>query len=97
MANNNKETLKRFLGGIPLTAELYWLVRQKDNPVHSRFSLKALHEALPSMVEEVKKIRPSSQVQKKKVFLFAALHYWIEHAAVMGITLAGLGHKVTLG
>jgi len=49
------------------------------------------------MVEEVKKIRPSSQVQKKKVFLFAALHYWIEHAAVMGITLAGLGHKVTLG
>jgi hypothetical protein len=42
MEKSNKETLKRFLGGIPLAAELYWLVRQKDNPIHSRFSLKAL-------------------------------------------------------
>ncbi|MHB8089044.1 MAG: capsular polysaccharide export protein, LipB/KpsS family [Anaerolineaceae bacterium] len=97
MINNNKETLKRFLGGIPLTAELYWLVRQRDNPTHSRFSLKALHEALPSMVEEVKKIRPHSQVQKKKVFIFAALHYWIEQAAITGLGLAADNHDVTLG
>lgn len=97
MVNNNKETLKRFLGGIPLTAELYWLVRQRDNPTHSRFSLKALHEALPSMVEEVKKIRPQSQVQKKKVFIFAALHYWIEQATITGLGLAADNHDVTLG
>ncbi len=97
MANNNKETLKRFLGGIPLTAELYWLVRQKDNPVHSRFSLKSLHEAIPEMVEEVKRIRTSSQVQKKKVFLFAALHYWIEQATITGLGLAADNHDVTLG
>jgi hypothetical protein len=97
MVNNNKETLKRFLGGIPLTAELYWLVRQRDNPTHSRFSLKALHEALPSMVEEVKKIRPQSQVQKKKVFIFAALHYWIEQAAITALGLAADNHDVTLG
>lgn len=97
MVNNNKETLKRFLGGIPLAAELYWLVRQKDNPTHSRFSLKALNEALPSMVEEVKKIRPNSQVQKKKVFIFAALHYWIEQAAITGLGLAADNHDVTLG
>lgn len=97
MINNNKETLKRFLGGIPLTAELYWLVRQKDNPVHSRFSLKSLHEALPTMVEEVKKIRPHSQVEKKKVFIFAALHYWIEQAAITAMGLAADNHDVTLG
>lgn len=97
MVNNNKETLKRFLGGIPLTAELYWLVRQRDNPTHSRFSLKSLHEALPSMVEEVKKIRPQSQVQKKKVFIFAALHYWIEQAAITALGLAADNHDVTLG
>ncbi len=94
---NNKETLKRFLGGIPLTAELYWLVRQKDNPVHSRFSLKSLHEALPAMVEEVKKIRPHSQVEKKKVFIFAALHYWIEQATITAMGLAADNHDVTLG
>ena len=33
----------------------------------------------------------------KKIFLFANLHYWIEHAALLGSALAGLGHRVTLG
>ncbi len=97
MATNNKETLKRFLGGIPLTAELYWLVRHKDNSIYSRFSLKNLHETLPEMVEEVKKIRPTSQVEKKKVFLFAALHYWIEQATITALGLAADNHDVTLG
>ncbi len=97
MTNNSKETLKRFLGGIPLAAELYWLVRQKDNPIHSRFSLKSLHEVLPAAVEEVKKIRPTSQVQKKKVFVFAALHYWIEQATITALGLAADNHDVTLG
>ena len=94
---NNKETLKRFLGGIPLTAELYWLVRQKENPIHSRFSLKSLHEALPEMVEEVKRIRPTAQVPKKKIFIFATLHYWIEQATLTALGLAADNHDVTLG
>ena len=33
----------------------------------------------------------------KKIFLFANLHYWIEHATLLGSALAGLGHRVTLG
>ena len=33
----------------------------------------------------------------KKVFLFATLHYWIEHATLLGVSLAAQGHKVTLG
>ena len=33
----------------------------------------------------------------KKIFIFSSLHYWIEHAAIMGMTLSGLGHDVTLG
>jgi hypothetical protein len=49
------------------------------------------------MVEEVKKIRPQSQVQKKKVFIFAALHYWIEQATITGLGLAADNHDVTLG
>ncbi len=97
MAKDNKETLKRFLGGIPLAAELYWLVRQKENPIHSRFSLKSLHEALPQAVEEVKRVRSTSQVEKKKVFIFAALHYWIEQATITALGLAADNHDVTLG
>ncbi len=97
MAKSNKETLKRFLGGIPLAAELYWLVRQKDNPIHSRFSLKALHEALPEMVEDVKHVRPTAQVERKKVFIFATLHYWIEQTTITALGLAADNHDVTLG
>jgi hypothetical protein len=32
----------------------------------------------------------------KKILFFATLHYWIEQAAYISLTLAGLGHKVTL-
>jgi len=97
MEKSNKETLKRFLGGIPLAAELYWLVRQKDNPIHSRFSLKALNEALPEMVADVKRIRPSAAVARKKVFIFASLHYWIEQTTITAMGLAADNHDVTLG
>ena len=97
MDKSNKETLKRFLGGIPLAAELYWLVRQKDNPIHSRFSLKALNEALPEMVADVKRIRPSAAVPRKKVFIFASLHYWIDQTTITAMGLAADNHDVTLG
>ena len=33
----------------------------------------------------------------KKVFIFATLHYWIEHAAVLGVALAAQGHDVIFG
>jgi hypothetical protein len=32
----------------------------------------------------------------KNILFFATLHYWIEQAAYISLTLAGLGHKVTL-
>ena len=32
----------------------------------------------------------------KKVLIFVTLRYWIEHATLMGMALAGLGHEVTL-
>jgi len=96
MAPSGKETVKRILGGIPFTAELYWLVRQRGGPLHSRFSLRQLQAELPNMVEQAEKLRQKAR-PGKKVFIFATLHYWIEHAAVMGVALAAQGHKVTLG
>jgi hypothetical protein len=96
MAPSGKETVKRILGGIPFTAELYWLVRQRGGPLQSRFSLRMLQAELPNMVpqaENFKKTAPPG----KKVFIFASLHYWIEHAALMGVALAAQGHKVTFG
>ncbi len=33
----------------------------------------------------------------RKIFLFASLHYWIEHATLLGLALAAQGHKPVLG
>jgi hypothetical protein len=98
MTTPGKEAIKQILGQIPFTAELYWLVRQRGGPIKSRFSLKHLHEAMPGLVAQAAQLRQKNgQVEGKKIFLFATLHFWIEHAAVMGLSLAAQGHQVTLG
>ena len=38
-----KEAIKKILGNVPYTAELYWLFRQKGKPI-SRFSLQHLEK-----------------------------------------------------
>jgi hypothetical protein len=105
MAKNNQQTeskpsakilVKSILGQFPFTAELYWLMRHRDKTINSRFSLKNLEEQLPQITEYLKEKKPSRGAGKK-IFLFGSLHYWIEHAALIGLELSALGHDVTLG
>jgi len=105
MAKNNptilsqqstKNLVKSILGQFPFTAELYWLVRHRDKTINSRFSLKNLDEQLPCITAYLQEKGVESE-GGKSVFLFASLHYWIEHAALIGLELAALGHDVTLG
>jgi hypothetical protein len=49
------------------------------------------------MVADVKRIRPSAAVTRKKVFIFASLHYWIEQTTITALGLAADNHDVTLG
>lgn len=91
-----KQVVKSFLGQIPFTAELYWLLRQNGRPIQTRFSLKHLQAELPEIATQAAELRQKA-VPGKKVFLFATLHYWIEHAALVGMALAAQGHEVTLG
>ena len=96
MKSSGKEAIKLILGEVPLTAELYWLVRQRGRPIQSRFSLRRLQSTLPAAVEQALRFARSAS-KGKRVFVFATLHYWIEHAAMLSAALAGLGHEVTLG
>ena len=91
----NKERLKRILGEIPLTAEIYWLMRQSDRPSPSNFSLRHIKEILPDAIRVVEKARAAA-TPGKKVFLFASTHYWLEHEVMLGLALTGLGYQVTL-
>lgn len=92
----DKRTLKEFLGKVPFTVELYWLLRQRNQPPAGRFKLKNLQAHLPEMCRQIKPHFKGDE-SGKKVFIFATLHYWIEHAATLGLALAGQGSHVTLG
>jgi len=96
MTISGKEAVKQLLGQIPFTAELYWLLRQRGKPLQSRFSLRHLQEAMPELVMQANLLRQGAAAGRK-VFIFATLHYWIEHAAVLGMSLAAQGHTVALG
>ncbi len=92
---NYKETIREILGEIPLTAEFYNQLKKTSKPA-TRYSLKNIQERLPQMlrdVEENKKII----AEPKKIFVFASLHYWIEHAATVALYFAAQGHDVTFG
>ena len=84
---------KNLLGKIPFTAELYDSLR-KSRP-NTRYNLEQLAKHLPIAVDQA---RPfiANALRGKKLLLFATLHYWIEQAAIVGLTLRGLGHEVTI-
>ncbi len=94
MSSTSKDIIKEVLGNIPFSAELYWLIRQRNKPFNSHFSLKFLEAELPEMVAEVIQLQAHAPAGKH-VFIFTSLHYWIEHAALMGLALAAQGNIVT--
>lgn len=96
----NKNSLRNFLGELPLAAELDYSLRQKNRARKDHFNLSRLKKSLPQAVEQAKPfiqhpIR-NPQYAVKNILLFATLHYWIEQAAYISLALTGLGHKVTL-
>lgn len=94
----NKSTIKRILGELPLTAEVYWLMRQSGKPVRRNISLQKLGARLPELISQAQtalRNHPSA-LSPRRILVFATLRYWIEHATVLSLALAGQGHQVTL-
>ena len=91
----NKTSLRNFIGELPLAAELDYALRQKNRARKDHYNLSRLQKSLPSAVGQVKPFLEKAP-EGKNVLFFATLHYWIEQAAFFSLTLAGLGHKVTL-
>lgn len=86
--------IKQVLGGLPLAAELDWALRGRRTPVGG-FKLEELKAALPEWSRQAA-ASPLRGRPGKKILLFATLHYWIGHAALCALALAGMGHEVTL-
>ncbi len=99
----SKQDLKNILGQVPLTAEAYWYLRQPGKPVTPEFTLDRLEKAIPDWQAQIMSSAGYSMSdlqdgtgRKKNIFIFATLRYWLEHATLLGMALAGFGHTVTL-
>jgi hypothetical protein len=90
----NKRALKKILGEIPYTVELYWQLVQRHKPWKAHFNLDDLQAVLPEAVHQAQLFAESAE-KGKKVFVFASLHYWMEFSTLLSLALAGKGHRVT--
>jgi hypothetical protein len=90
-----KAAIKDLLGALPLAAETYWYLRQAGKPLNQSFSLQQLEQGLPAWRAQAEAAARQAS-PGKRVLLFSALHYWISHAALLGLALAGRGHRVSL-
>src|SRR4030067_3816059 len=95
----SKQDIKNILGQIPLTAEAYWYLRQPGKPITPEFTLDHLERSIPVWREQIlgsqhtSSLISASSTERKRVFIFGTLRYWIEHASLLGMALAGLGHS----
>ncbi len=91
----DRKKIKKILGEIPYTAELYWHLVQRHKPWQAHFNLDFLESVLPEAAAQAQ-AHQITRAAGKKVFIFASLHYWIEFSTLLGLALAGMGHEVTL-
>lgn len=90
------DSLKDLIGEIPFSADIYWLLRDKQKDFNSHFNLDGLRRNLPELCDSALTFNKKAPAGKR-VFIFATLHYWIEQATAIGLLMAGLGHQVSLG
>jgi hypothetical protein len=90
-----KGDLKKILGSLPLTAELDFKLRRRGSPKRG-FRLERLENSMEDWCQQTGNSEFLLQ-SGKKVFIFSTLPYWMEHAALLGLALAGVGHTVSYG
>ena len=91
-----RELIKSILGEVPLTAELYWLIRNRGKAIRTRFSLADLEENIPEIIADLDEYTQENP-DKKNILVFATLHYWISNATLIASALSGMGHEVHFG
>jgi len=81
---------------MPIMMNMYWYLMAKKRPWNAHYNLNGLKPIISQAVLNAQ-ISRGSYPRGKHIFLFASLHYWIEQTLMMGIALAGMGHRVSFG
>lgn len=85
--------LKAILGQVPAAALIYDSL--KPRRPRTRYNLEQLADRIPAAVDQTRPYAAAA-AHGRRLILFATLHYWIEQAAIVGLTLRGLGHDVAI-
>ncbi len=91
----SRQKIKKVFGQIPYSVELYWHMVQRHKPWQAHYNLEFLESIIADAVIQAESYRNNLD-PGKKVFIFSALHYWIEYCALLGLALAAKGHQITL-
>ncbi len=89
-----KQAIKEILGDLPLTAELYWHLRQQGKPLSKSASLRRTQKWLPTWRAQAEAAARQAEKPGQHVMLFSTLRYWLEYSTLLGFAFAGLGHQV---
>ena len=85
--------IKKLLGKIPGTTELFWQLKGKNKPWAAHYRLEGLQDVFTDAVAEVEALRKQAE-EPKKICVFSTLHYWVEQSMLVALGLAGMGHEV---
>ncbi len=97
----DKTSIKHLLGELPSRQRYTGKCARMASRSTAASSLRRAAKRLPEWRSAVQSslqagTPPQLGIAPKKVLLFVTLHYWIEHAVLMGMALAGLGQDVSL-
>lgn len=89
-----RQQIQDLIASRPFAMEAYWLFAPERKRWRDHYKLETLRQILPQALKDASHLR--MERPGKRVFIFATLHYWIEQAAIIALTLAAQGHDVEL-
>jgi hypothetical protein len=95
----SKHTVKDFVAEIPYLTEFTWWLDGRKRPPSKKFSLEYVRRKLPEWKHQLARLPAHSARQNapaRRIALFSAYRLWIQHSVLLGMGLAGLGHRPTL-
>lgn len=91
------KVLKRALGWLPLTAELWETFRPSRGEIAGFFRLDRFSEALPGWIKDMSTSENGvDQKQGKNVLIVSNLRWWFEYCSALALLLTGSGNKVDI-
>jgi len=92
----NPKSLRDLVGGMPMLMDLYWNLVAKNRVWDAHYNLNGLKPVIVQAVADAQRYKTTAP-HGKRIFMFAALHYWIEQTVMMGLALTGQGHDISFG